>query len=211
MAGSGRRTSRSAGRRITTAAGVSLTMSAGSGVPGTRWAPAWVAWRGSDNYLGWAPLPPAPDDGLNVSISIGSVPDYYWQVVPSQSCLAVDLSVQIVQDENVFRPAFEQTRPLGNVTIVNNVVVNKVVNVTYVEQKTQRKVVVEKVAAAGTPDAAGKNAVGKIAVFTPPAKGGAKPAKLKKVEEVALVSKTKAQAGHKPAMDLATLQKLKGP
>jgi hypothetical protein len=27
-------------------------------VPGTEWAPAWVAWRYSDEYVGWAPLPP---------------------------------------------------------------------------------------------------------------------------------------------------------
>ena len=27
-------------------------------VPGTRWGPAWVAWRDSDDYIGWAPLPP---------------------------------------------------------------------------------------------------------------------------------------------------------
>ncbi len=27
-------------------------------VPGTEWAPAWVAWRNDDNYIGWAPLPP---------------------------------------------------------------------------------------------------------------------------------------------------------
>lgn len=27
-------------------------------VPGTRWGPAWVAWRDSDAFVGWAPLPP---------------------------------------------------------------------------------------------------------------------------------------------------------
>ncbi len=27
-------------------------------VPGTRWGPAWVAWRSSHDYVGWAPLPP---------------------------------------------------------------------------------------------------------------------------------------------------------
>jgi hypothetical protein len=27
-------------------------------VPGNEWAPAWVAWRESDEYIGWAPLPP---------------------------------------------------------------------------------------------------------------------------------------------------------
>src|SRR5581483_6383145 len=27
-------------------------------VPGDEWAPAWVSWRYSDRYIGWAPLPP---------------------------------------------------------------------------------------------------------------------------------------------------------
>jgi len=27
-------------------------------VPGDEWAPAWVSWRKSDDYVGWAPLPP---------------------------------------------------------------------------------------------------------------------------------------------------------
>jgi hypothetical protein len=27
-------------------------------VPDVTWAPAWVAWRGTDDYYGWAPLPP---------------------------------------------------------------------------------------------------------------------------------------------------------
>ena len=30
-------------------------------VPGTVWAPAWVAWRHGGGYLGWAPLPPSWD------------------------------------------------------------------------------------------------------------------------------------------------------
>jgi hypothetical protein len=29
-------------------------------VPGSEWAPAWVAWRQSHDYVGWAPLPPDP-------------------------------------------------------------------------------------------------------------------------------------------------------
>ncbi len=28
-------------------------------VPGTQWAPAWVSWCDNDDYVGWAPLPPA--------------------------------------------------------------------------------------------------------------------------------------------------------
>lgn len=37
-------------------------------IPGTEWGPAWVAWRDSDEYVGWAPLGPdarwAPDGEL---------------------------------------------------------------------------------------------------------------------------------------------------
>ena len=36
-------------------------------VPGTEWAPAWVAWRQSEEAIGWAPLPPEAEarDGEN--------------------------------------------------------------------------------------------------------------------------------------------------
>lgn len=27
-------------------------------MPGTEWGPAWVSWRRSPRYVGWAPLPP---------------------------------------------------------------------------------------------------------------------------------------------------------
>src|ERR1041385_6427845 len=27
-------------------------------IPGTEWAPAWVTWRESDDYIGWAPCSP---------------------------------------------------------------------------------------------------------------------------------------------------------
>jgi hypothetical protein len=40
-------------------------------VPGDEWAPAWVAWRADDDYVGWAPLPPGADAfGVGVGFSI---------------------------------------------------------------------------------------------------------------------------------------------
>ena len=39
-------------------------------VPGDEWAPAWVAWRYGDGYVGWAPLPPGADVFGDVDISI---------------------------------------------------------------------------------------------------------------------------------------------
>jgi hypothetical protein len=37
-------------------------------VPGRTWAPAYVAWRYGDDWIGWAPLPP----GINVSFSLNA-------------------------------------------------------------------------------------------------------------------------------------------
>lgn len=34
-------------------------------VPGYTWAPAWVSWRDSDEDVGWAPLPPDTDYGID--------------------------------------------------------------------------------------------------------------------------------------------------
>ena len=98
-------------------------------VPGSRWGPAWVSWRSSDNYLAWAPLPPSYDEDVSINIRVETVPDYYWQVVPTGAFVSADLSRYIVRDESRYEPILQKTRPLGNVTINNNVVVNNVVNV----------------------------------------------------------------------------------
>jgi hypothetical protein len=51
-------------------------------VPGTVWGPAWVVWRSSDLYFGWAPLPPGvewrPRYGFGGPFD---VPDHYWVFV----------------------------------------------------------------------------------------------------------------------------------
>ena len=36
-------------------------------IPGRKWGPAWVAWRESDDYFGWAPLGPFGRISINVS------------------------------------------------------------------------------------------------------------------------------------------------
>src|SRR5204862_3154686 len=41
-------------------------------VPGTVWAPAWVAWRESPDYIGWAPLGPEVGWSVSVGLSFGS-------------------------------------------------------------------------------------------------------------------------------------------
>jgi hypothetical protein len=40
-------------------------------VPGYDWAPAWVTWRHTDGYLGWAPLPPEAVFRAGVGLEFG--------------------------------------------------------------------------------------------------------------------------------------------
>ena len=75
-------------------------------VPGDDWGPAWVSWRGNDNYVGWAPLPP----GVNVSVSFGSgygnyaygiAPDYY-NFVPERYFLAPRVAGYVVPQAQIY-------------------------------------------------------------------------------------------------------------
>ena len=53
-------------------------------VPGREWAPAWVCWRHSDDYCGWAPLP--PECSVSVGFSIGGWCDSYYGIGPTSYC-----------------------------------------------------------------------------------------------------------------------------
>jgi len=50
-------------------------------VPGYEWAPAWVSWRQSDDYVGWAPLPPEARWFANTGFS--SWTDSHYDIGPS--------------------------------------------------------------------------------------------------------------------------------
>ncbi len=51
-------------------------------VPGSEWAPAWVSWRGNNEYYGWAPL--SPDVSMQVAMSSYNPPVNYWNFMPVQ-------------------------------------------------------------------------------------------------------------------------------
>ena len=173
-------------------------------VPGRRWGPAWVSWREANNYLAWAPLPPSYDERASLNIEARAIPDYYWQVVPSRSFLSDDISRDVIRDRKRYRPVIEESRPLGNVTVVNNVVVNNVVNVTYVEQKTETTVIVHEVEAKqGKPEDA-KVEGNTVEIFQPAADAAPAeeaPPEVKTVEQVAEDSATKDQAEEEPTTD----------
>jgi hypothetical protein len=67
-------------------------------VPGTEWAPAWVAWRYSDSYVGWAPLPPSAGWDVTAGLSFAdanSIRSDDWCFVPQTHMLDVNIRVQV--------------------------------------------------------------------------------------------------------------------
>src|SRR5688572_9925098 len=70
-------------------------------VPGTVWAPAWVAWRHYDSWVGWAPLPPVSGWQTSFVYSYSSVvveriPAERWCFVSTTHLLDRDIDRRLV-------------------------------------------------------------------------------------------------------------------
>jgi hypothetical protein len=96
-------------------------------MPDTTWSPAWVTWRYSDAYCGWAPLPPGShyrsgigltyhSAGVSIGFDFGLERDCYTFIPTRRFC-----------DRTPWRHAVPHTR-IGNAynqtTIINNINVN---------------------------------------------------------------------------------------
>lgn len=120
-------------------------------VPGNRWAPAWVSWHSSDDYIGWAPLSPSGSGyAFSTTVAAGTIGIGAWRFVSTRDFLARDLRTRII-DIGRNREIFRDTRPLGSVRVVNNVVVNKSVEVRIIERVTGEQVRVHEVREASRP------------------------------------------------------------
>ncbi|MHA6732141.1 DUF6600 domain-containing protein [Devosia sp. A369] len=111
-------------------------------VPGTKWAPAWVSWRRSDTIVGWAPLPPE-GDGFAVSLEVSrrDLPEGYWVYVPTERFVEPDLSVNIILGSQ--QPDYyAQTQFLGPVVIEGDLVINNVIDITYIEQTINQEIII---------------------------------------------------------------------
>jgi len=80
-------------------------------VPGNEWAPAWVSWRGDNDYYGWAPLVP----NVSIDIALGSYnpPVNYWNFVPRRY-------MGNPQWHNYYVDHSRNVTIINNTTIINN-------------------------------------------------------------------------------------------
>src|SRR5438270_4280285 len=90
-------------------------------VPGQQWAPAWVSWRKSNDYVGWAPLP--PEARFDQRTGIHNWSDNYYDIGPDQYCFVATREFGAQRAESTLLP------PERNVTIVNQT--TNVTNITY--------------------------------------------------------------------------------
>ncbi|HEY4285613.1 MAG TPA: DUF6600 domain-containing protein [Puia sp.] len=86
-------------------------------VPGTEWAPAWVSWRNSDEYYGWAPM--GPNVSFDASYGGGYTPPlYYWSFVPHRYIASPQVNNYYVRETNNVT-IINQTTVIRNTTVMN--------------------------------------------------------------------------------------------
>lgn len=121
-------------------------------VPGTRWAPAWVAWRSSDDYIGWAPLPPdsywEPGHGLRYTSAIyeSSRFSFYWSFIEPAYITSPGI-FRYCAPRDRYRYIIHRTRPRTSYAFVNRRIVNRGVSVTVIEKVTRKRITKVRVAA----------------------------------------------------------------
>lgn len=168
-------------------------------VPGKRWAPAWVSWRRSNDYVVWAPLPPSRHGGgidVSINVNVGDIPDYYWVAVPTRRFLAPDLRVDIVNDDQRIRQVVHETRYIGTPRVTNNIVVNNVIDVNVIARETGERVRAVDVQTTSDP-AEAKAGADRVTAFqgTIATDSNARPQKLSDVSKVRKITRTDAKGG----------------
>ncbi len=89
-------------------------------IPGTEWAPAWVSWWDSGDYIGWAPL--GPGDRFEHGRFEGRRPrDRDWVFVEQRRFTDRIRPTTVVRNNTTL---ISRTTNITNVRVVNNVTVN---------------------------------------------------------------------------------------
>src|SRR5215469_5856562 len=115
-------------------------------VPGSDWAPAWVSWRESDDYAGWAPLPPESSVSVTDSFRVSDWSDSFFDVGPAAYVFIRFGDWLRPSYRGYFAPPdrnivfFNQTRNITNVHIENNVINNFGPQVVNIQQRTGQQV-----------------------------------------------------------------------
>ena len=118
-------------------------------VPGNEWAPAWVSWRQSSDYAGWAPLP--PEAGFSVNVGVSGWADNYYGIGPAAYTFINFKSwsqpsyVRYIAPPNENVQIIRQTTNITNLRVQNTVINNFGPRVETVQQYMNQKIVPTKI------------------------------------------------------------------
>jgi hypothetical protein len=110
-------------------------------VPGTVWGPAWVSWRWSDQYAGWAPLPPGVEfsAGMDFASLSFNIPSRFWVFIEAPHFLDRDIyHYSLPYERNVTIINF--TSMHNNIYYRNNRVINEGIGTDVVQRVTRQQV-----------------------------------------------------------------------
>ena len=111
-------------------------------IPYDVWGPSWVEWRYDNDYIGWAPLTPFATFSVNVGITYRNrwaAPYHYWNFIPCRS-FASERVVDYIQPPERSRRIFGSTRSVGEIRTDNHRIVNRGVDVQFVERRADVRI-----------------------------------------------------------------------
>jgi hypothetical protein len=138
-----------------------------SWVPGTVWAPAWVTWSYSNNYVGWAPLPPTVVFGASgYAGSPVVVSQTQYVFVPTNRFVGGNVaSVRIPAQQSA--QIFGQTRPVTSFAVSGGIVRNTALPMQTIERASGGKIETRSIQTAGTAPRAVSPGNARLAVVAP--------------------------------------------
>lgn len=141
-------------------------------VPGNVWAPAWVDWRESDDYVSWAPIPPSVYFVNNI-ITVPVIEEDRYVVVEKKYFVEPDMyKYKYMYKENKNKIMIKEMVKRDGPMIVNKTIINKGPEPEGIEKVTGKKL--EKIKIKNVENKGDvRYAAGEYDVYTP---------KLKKVE-----------------------------
>jgi hypothetical protein len=110
-------------------------------VPGTVWGPSWVTWRSSDQYMGWAPLPPGVEfsAGMNFNSLSVNIPLDFWVFIEGSHFQDLNLNPDVLPFERN-QTIVNSTSMHNNIYTRNNKIINEGIGVNEVRRITGRAV-----------------------------------------------------------------------
>ena len=119
-------------------------------IPGTVWAPAWVTWSYSDNYIGWAPLPPSYRFGYSGYSGRPIVlASSRYVFVPTNRFIGSNIRTVRVAPQQT-SAIFRQTTPITQFGVTGGIVRNTALPLERIQRATRSHIQTRNITAART-------------------------------------------------------------